>query len=355
MKPKTMVMLLVAVGCGVLAAVGSTLLGPRANQEEKVKVLVTKTEINFGDAVNKDLNQQFQWKEYPKNLVPKGAITDQKKVENKVVVRKLLADEVIKESDVSDTAGPPLKEGERLYTIGVNAEKAVAGFILPGSRVDIISVRKNGNRSTVRYILQNVQVAAINQIYQEGGGQNTKQQAIIPAHVTLRCSPSDCMVLAQYKDTSTLSLALRPKDVTSTETIQDIEEDEDVEILVATDDIDANTVLEEPELLVKKKMVPKDKEPDGALHDMKLLQGKTLKNLVPKDKPITAKDFLVKKAEPEEKPVVIKTAAPAPKLYSMIIINGSTSEEKTFREKPAKGDRIPSPPAPINDGSDGKP
>jgi Flp pilus assembly protein CpaB len=353
MKPKTMVMLLVAIGCGVLAAIGSTFLGPRANQEDKVNILVAKADIPTMTKVGKTPGDQFAWKQVDKKSAVPNAITDMKKLENKVVIRKLAKDMPVTEMDLSDRIGFDLKEDERAVAINVNLEKTGGGFVVPGSRVDVISVKKAGARSVVQTPFSNVEVLAVNTLTE----QPQKVQTIAPATVTLKVTASEAQKLAFFNQTTTLFLALRSNnsnDAKGLEPYLEPEEDEEVEYLVARTDIDANTVLEDPTLLFEKKKELRSKVPQGALHDFEIVKGKTIKNVILAKNPITPKDFVVKKAEPEAKPVIVKT--PPKRHFEQVIRNGATEILKLHPEKPTKDELRAAPPAsPLNnDGSDGK-
>jgi len=355
MKPKTMVMLLVAVGCGVLAAVGSTLFAPRA--AETVKIIVAKQDIPAMTRDGKTPSEQFAFKEVTKSGLSPNSITDMKQIENKVVTRRVAKDAPLTSLDLGDMFGFDLKEDERAVGINVNLEKTGGGFVMPGAHVDVISVKKAGQRSVVQTPFRDLEVLAVNQLTE----QPQKVQGISPSTVTLKVTAMDAQKLTYFNQTTILSLALRSnkcKDADKMDPYLEAEDEEEVEFLVAKQDIEPNTVLEEPELLFDKKKVVKTKVPQGALHDFNVVRGKTVNDFILAGKEITPKHFPVKKAEVEVKPAKPRIEVAPPKVFVMVVSNGSNSEEKRFADRARTNDpkQVPPPPQPLNnEGSDGKP
>jgi hypothetical protein len=280
-----------------------------------------------------------------------NAVTDMKKLENKVVIRKLAKDMPVTDLDLSDRIGFDLGPDERAVAINVNLEKTSGGFVMPGAHVDVISVKKAGSRSVVKTPFSNLEVLAVNQLTE----QPQKAQAITPATVTLKVTAAMAQELAFYNQTTTLFLALRSNS-SKDAVLKDFEreDDEEVEFLAARSDIDANTVIEDPELLFELKKGLKSTVEPGALTNYDIIKGKTLKSVALAGKPITPKHFLIKKPEPEPKPEIVK--APPKRHFEMVIRNGANETVKLHPEKPSKDELRAVPPAsPLNnDGSDGK-
>src|ERR1700722_2748432 len=159
MKPKNMILLVVAIGCGLTASyLTSQLLANREKTIPTVKVLVAKKRV-AGYTLIKDPEALFVEKEFPENVAPKKAVTSfadaKDKRTNKVLNEEgvLLMDDLAdaKSEGLSATMGP----GERAVAIKVNAEKSVAGFVLPGSRVDVVAtVNSESNGKEAKIILQ---------------------------------------------------------------------------------------------------------------------------------------------------------------------------------------------------------
>src|SRR5712691_3621642 len=93
MKPKTMILMVVAITCGLGASyMTSRLLAERATPEEqpKVTVLVAKKNLDMGANI-KNPQEMFQEKQFVKDDEPKGAITDFNQLKGRVLKRSLRA------------------------------------------------------------------------------------------------------------------------------------------------------------------------------------------------------------------------------------------------------------------------
>src|SRR5437667_10236014 len=79
MKPKTLILMVVAVGCGLAASyMTSRVIAERGNanaDEEKVKVLVAKQNLAMGTLI-KDPEKYFEEKAFTKGEEPKRALRD---------------------------------------------------------------------------------------------------------------------------------------------------------------------------------------------------------------------------------------------------------------------------------------
>ena len=93
---------------------------------------------------------------------------------------------------------PVLPPGQRATTIKVGKDQAGQGFILPGSKVDVLHTRPAPEqRNVTEVVVQDVQVLAVNR-----GGDETLL-------VTLSLSPEQAEDLAKAQNDGTLSLVLR--------------------------------------------------------------------------------------------------------------------------------------------------
>ena len=101
-----------------------------------------------------------------------------------------------------------IPEGMRAVAVKVNDVVGVAGFVLPGTRVDVIlsgSPTKNREIEVSKIILENVEVLAAGQnLERDSSGQAQKVTVI-----TLLVSPDDAQKLALASNDGRLQLALR--------------------------------------------------------------------------------------------------------------------------------------------------
>ncbi|WP_353474340.1 Flp pilus assembly protein CpaB [Salipiger sp. H15] len=98
-----------------------------------------------------------------------------------------------------------LSPGMKAISIRVNDVLGVAGFVLPGDRVDVLLTRRGENQdSYVDVLLQGVRVLAIDQIADE-----LKDQPSVVRSVTFEVNTSEAQKLVLGGNVGTLSLALR--------------------------------------------------------------------------------------------------------------------------------------------------
>jgi pilus assembly protein CpaB len=98
-----------------------------------------------------------------------------------------------------------LGDGMKAVTIRVNDVEGVAGFVLPGDRVDVMLTRQQDkNAAASDVVLQNVRVLAVDQVADE----RTDKPSVAKA-VTLEVEVMSAQKLALSATVGTLSLALR--------------------------------------------------------------------------------------------------------------------------------------------------
>lgn len=217
----TLVMLLVALLFGGLAVfiarVWLTAQQPQVTQQNvpvapKVvteTVVVAKKDLSFGEPLTPDILAEVPW---PKEAKPAGSFTtiaDIIKDGGRVVVRPIGPDEPVLAWKLSGPGGRAtlsalVTQGMRAVTIGVNDTSGVAGFVLPGDRVDVLYTRERNDVPSIDVLLQNVRVLAINQTVDEKNGTPIDGRT-----ATLELSPLDAQKLALAQSTGGLIFTLR--------------------------------------------------------------------------------------------------------------------------------------------------
>jgi pilus assembly protein CpaB len=227
MNTARIVVLTVAVGAGGVAAYlasGSDNkplpAGPVA-QLQTVDVLVAKSDIGLGQAVNAN---DLQWQTWPAATASNNFIRRNERPDattqmvGSIVRAPFIAGEPIREAKLVKANGSGfmaaiLPTGMRAVSTEISPETGAGGFILPNDRVDVILSKREKNPDRTgpsdvvnsEIILSNVRVLAIDQAPKEKDGQN----AVVGKTVTLELKPDQSETLVRARQSGTLSLALR--------------------------------------------------------------------------------------------------------------------------------------------------
>ena len=180
-------------------------------QAELATVVVAKFPMKFGDEITVD---KLSVKSWPADIRPEGSfenISDILGSERRVVLRSIGTNEPITKEKISGfgsraSLSQVIEEGYRATAIRIDVASSVAGFILPGDRVDVLLTFKpqNSQKKLTNIILQDVRVLAIDQLSDESQGG-----AIIGSTATLEVKPVDAQKLALASGTGQLGLVLR--------------------------------------------------------------------------------------------------------------------------------------------------
>jgi pilus assembly protein CpaB len=215
MKPKTMMLMVVAIGCGLAASyMTSKLLAERnttPSEEAKVMVVMAKQKVPAWAPI-KDPDKYFEEKEVPESLAPKKSVKELSKLKDQRLSQPLsegdyvLEDKLVNPDQVGLIAKLP--PGMRAIALKVNAESLAGGFVLPGYRVDVVSTTR-GNDSVSKIILQNMLVLAVDMVAQ----RDHQTTAMLGSTVTLAATPEEAQRLSLASALGELRLTLRsPED-----------------------------------------------------------------------------------------------------------------------------------------------
>ena len=218
MRPKSLMLLVLALGCGLVASIGiSQVMDRNARQPaavETVPIYVALHNINLGDPIDTKMVSLQQW---PKDKAPPGAISRLEDLEGRRPRSAIIHGEPILDGKLlapGQLADPitAIPKGYRLKTISVDAEKSAAGLLSPGDRVDVqLFVRRderNGiDAAKTKTILQNIRVFAVDQTVQrspDGGEERT-----IAKTVSLLLTPEQASKLTLAENLGQVSLIPR--------------------------------------------------------------------------------------------------------------------------------------------------
>lgn len=150
----------------------------------------------------------------PAMFVPEGSLLDAKEAVGKVAkVAMVPGETVIENKLLTPGAEIPLPftlaPGKRAITVAVDEVVGVAGFLMPGTLVDVISTLDVDGLPTTNVILQKIQVLAIAQ----DAAKKDNPQAKVVSSATLAVAPEEAEKLVLAADKGRIRLAIRsPKE-----------------------------------------------------------------------------------------------------------------------------------------------
>ena len=227
MSIRTVLILLLALVFGLAAALGVNLLmrKPEPEKPEIVPVVVASTNVPRFGTLTAD---QLKIRELPSDMVPSGAfsrIEDVVDPENpRAVFSGLVRDEIVLEGKLSAKGkgrgmATAVRHGMRAFTISTTTlASGVAGFILPGSKVDVLlTVTRTGGQNDptgggqTSTLLQNVEILAVDQLVKPPNENRVDPKEL--RSVTLLVTPQQAAKLDLGQNKGVLHLTLRnPED-----------------------------------------------------------------------------------------------------------------------------------------------
>lgn len=172
-------------------------------------IVVASKPLRFGDELTSAALREMPW---PDNALPAGAfgkiadLTSGKRV----VLMPIDTNEAVLASKITGpgqraTLSAMLSDGMKAVTIRVNDVEGVAGFVLPGDRVDILLTRTGEKNNAVNdVVIQDVRVLAVDQL----ADQKADKPSVVKA-VTIEVDPTEGQKVALAATVGTLSLLLR--------------------------------------------------------------------------------------------------------------------------------------------------
>lgn len=178
MKQKNLILVAVAVGCGLVAAFLTSQIGAKSAAVEQVEIPVAAKELPIGTKLSKEQIDTFvTYKKFSKDSVPASYVSIREDMFDKRLVRTIRAGEPFDPKDLTLNAPITPPAGFNMMTFHATPEKGVAGFAGPGSRVDILCSVRAKKTGTVEVfpLLLDMLVLAIDaniQGAQQGSFQN---------------------------------------------------------------------------------------------------------------------------------------------------------------------------------------
>lgn len=213
MRPKSMILILIALGCGLVASIGISQVVERNAEANKNKtvmkpIYVALTDISAGEELNAT---RVKLEEWPVDKIPEGAVVAAEQLEGMSPTQPLYTGEPILVAKIADRekmrgGASRIRPGYRVTAINVDASSAVAGLIWPGDHVDVYNFVGGHNKADL--VLSDIEVFAVNdqiQRIQDNQGGNS----INARTVSLLVTPEQAEKLLQAVNVGRPNLALR--------------------------------------------------------------------------------------------------------------------------------------------------
>lgn len=178
--------------------------------EQETNVVIAAADIPIGTEINA---QQVRIERVKRNLIPEGAMLNDREVVGRVSTADIPAKTIVMGRQLAGLGAQPglagiITEGMRSVSVRVDEASGVAGFIAPGTYVDVIAIMNpqlDGAKAVSKVILQKVRVLA--------GGQkmeNTKDgKPALVNTVTLELTPDQAEKIKLAEAEGRLQLSIR--------------------------------------------------------------------------------------------------------------------------------------------------
>ncbi|WP_432473203.1 Flp pilus assembly protein CpaB [Amphritea sp. HPY] len=177
---------------------------------ETNQVMTAALTIPYGQKVEP---QHLKAVEVPVSFMPKGSAQTPEELIGKIAQAEILEGEILMNARFAEhlegsTLASLITPTMRAITVRVNDVVGVAGFLLPGNRVDILASRIQKKRAYTRTLLTDLKILAVDQ----KATTNEKDPVIVRA-VTLEVSPQQAEIIVKARGEGPIQLSLRnPQD-----------------------------------------------------------------------------------------------------------------------------------------------
>ena len=174
-------------------------------------VVVAASDLDIGAELRREDIRIIDW---PATAVPANSISDPAEVIGRGLILPVIENEPflpmkLAAKDAGSGLPPVIPPGLRAVSVRVNEVIGVAGYVLPGTRVDVVAtVSPSGNSTdmTTKVILTNVQVLAAGTKIDRETDKNKPQPVSV---VTLLVNPEEAERLTLASTEGKIQLALR--------------------------------------------------------------------------------------------------------------------------------------------------
>jgi pilus assembly protein CpaB len=220
MRPKSLALLLLALGCGLVASIGITRVmtkpGEGENTAAATGILVAATDIAMNDRLTPEMVKMVQW---PKDTTPPGAISKLEDIENRRARTKIFAGESILDKRLTgkgaglQSASDSIPVGYRVVPVKVDLVSGGSDLIMPGNRVDVMlhlvrDPNRGINETVTRTILQDIKVFAVNDVL-DMEKEKDGSKSIAAKTISLLVTPQQAATMMLATQTGVVNLVMR--------------------------------------------------------------------------------------------------------------------------------------------------
>lgn len=222
-QTRTLIVVAVALVAALAASYGVYLAISRIPVREVEvatrQAVVAAKNLRMGEVLTKDSVKLVNW---PAATPLAGGFDTIEAVLDRGLIANVAENEPLMESKVAprEAGGglpPSIPPGMRAMSVRVNEVIGVAGFVIPGTRVDVMVIMRQQEQGMARVVVSNVQVLTAGTRYDQENA-NGESKPIPSTVVTLLVTPEDAERIALAANDGSLMLSLRnPLDVAPTE------------------------------------------------------------------------------------------------------------------------------------------
>lgn len=236
MKSKSMILMFVSLGFGLIAAIGiSQVMGKNQGSPQPTRAMTpVLVAVDYLDHNTKLTSENVKIDHWPSDIVPEDAVADLADIEEQAITTRVARGMPILKKDMvpyNSISRLPIPPGFKAVAIKVSADDTINGLLQPGDHVDVIGVfktREAGETVSVsKTFLKNVKVFSVDDSFNNAGPReagSSKNNSIVGVLVNER--QSEHLVLVQK--VAQLKLALRGNSVDEDDDIDLAEMDEEL-------------------------------------------------------------------------------------------------------------------------------
>lgn len=224
MRPKPIILLVLALGCGLVASVGINQVLAKRRAEAPVPtgetkaILVAMADIESGEVITPQLVKLEEW---PIDKVPTGSMSDPTKAENRRTKTRIYAGEPLLDAKLlsegaGSSASAVIPKGYRVVAVRVDDVSGGSSLIRPDDRVDmLVYLQENPSRgikeTTTRTILQDIRVFAVNEMY-AGQGTEAPEKGVSARTISVLVTPEQAETVTLATSMGEIRLVLRSRE-----------------------------------------------------------------------------------------------------------------------------------------------